>query len=48
MTHADGTVEKATLLDPNEKYNEKSVPFITEEVNTGTNFANGKPHENDN
>lgn len=38
MTHADGTTEKGNFLDTNEKYNEKSVPFITEAVNTKDEF----------
>ncbi len=38
LTHADGSTEKGNFLDPTEKYNEKSAPFITEEVNTKDEF----------
>ena len=38
MIHADGRSEKGNFLDPNEKYNEKSVPFISETTNTADTF----------
>jgi hypothetical protein len=38
MTHADGSTHKGNFLDPAEKYNEKSVPYISEEINTKDEF----------
>lgn len=38
MTRADGSTEKGNFLDPTEKYNEKSMPFIMEDVNTKDEF----------
>ena len=34
MVHVDGTSEKGNFLDPTEKYNEKSCPFIQEVTNS--------------